>query len=57
MKLKRRLRVPPRTDRCAGTITLLVTRADEETGRYRSELAVLEQYGHTHQIPQVGPEV
>ncbi|KAI8469642.1 MAG: hypothetical protein J3K34DRAFT_276757 [Monoraphidium minutum] len=35
-----------------GTITLLVTRSDEETGRYRSELAVLEQYGATHAIPQ-----
>ncbi|KAI8473908.1 MAG: hypothetical protein J3K34DRAFT_391553 [Monoraphidium minutum] len=35
-----------------GTITLLVTRADGETGRYRSELAALDSYCTTHQIPQ-----
>ena len=36
-----------------GTVTLLVTRADEETNRYRAELAALEQYSTTHHLPQV----
>ncbi|GBF99926.1 hypothetical protein Rsub_12619 [Raphidocelis subcapitata] len=35
-----------------GTVTLLVTRTDAETGQYRSELAVLEAYSSTHAIPR-----
>jgi hypothetical protein len=35
---------PPTGAYIIGTMTLVVTRADEETGRYRKELAALKQY-------------
>jgi hypothetical protein len=31
----------------------MVTRSDEETGRYRGQLQALKQYGATHDIPKV----
>lgn len=35
-------------------MTLLVTKADEATGRYRDGMTTLEQYSMTHGIPKVG---
>lgn len=41
------------TSHPGSTVTLLVTRVDEETGRYRSQLAALEQYGAANRLPLV----
>lgn len=43
---------PAAAARSIGTITLLVTRSDDETGRYRLQLAALKNYGATHAIPK-----
>ncbi len=37
-----------------GTITLLVTKADEEKALYRNSMAALDAYSTTHDIPKVG---
>lgn len=37
----------------AGSLTLLVIRHDERTGRYRSQSGVLEKYSNMNKIPEV----
>ena len=37
-----------------GTITLLVVKSDERTGRYRDMSAVLKEYIGVNEIPMVG---
>ena len=37
----------------AGTITLLIIRHDERTGRYRSQSGILQHYTRMNQLPAV----
>ncbi len=37
----------------AGSLTLLVIRHDERTGRYRSQSGILEKYSNMNKIPEV----
>ena len=37
----------------AGTITLLIIRHDERTGRYRSQSGILQHYTRMNQLPEV----
>ena len=39
--------------RPAGTITLLIIRHDERTGRYRSQSGILQHYTRMNQLPEV----